>query len=130
MSTMSNVPPTSDEDLVQAWLRHAQDRKREDFWAWDRMNAIVLSDAKHGWRLICDLIQRANDDILGDIGVGPIEDLVHEHHTAVIDEIVKEARNNPRFRAALTWMWFTRGSMPSHVERQLLEATNNEMRVL
>ena len=121
---------SSDDDLIDVWLRHDRDRKEEDFWAWDRVNTIVQEDPKRGWSLICGLIDRASDDQLGSIGVGPIEDLVHRHHGAVIDKIVKEARRDARFRAALTWMWFTRGSMPSHVERQLLEATNNEMRVL
>jgi hypothetical protein len=124
------MDPSSDDELIEVWLRYDRAQDPADFWARDRVNTIVHDDPKRAWHLICGLVGRASDDQLGSIGVGPIEDLVHEHHAAVIDKIAKEARRDVRFRAALTWMWFTRGSMPPHVERQLLEVTNHEMRVL
>jgi len=116
--------------LVETWLRHARDRRAEDFWAWQELFDLVHSDVRAGWDVVLTLVAAASDDLLPAVGVGPLEDLISEHVDEVIDKVVRQAAADPRFRDALTQSWFTYGQLPPHAERKLIAATEGVIRIL
>jgi hypothetical protein len=126
---MDSSAITSYQELVQAWLRHARDSGCEDSWAFNKVNETVWTDARKGWDLVLALVAAAPDELLGDVGVGPLEDLIDQHADLVIDKVVKQAASDPRFREALCNSWFIHGALPPHAERKLVEATGGEIRI-
>jgi uncharacterized protein DUF6869 len=129
---MTQDPDISPEHkrLVETWLRHARDHRKEDFWAWDEVSGLVQHDARAGWDIVTALVAAASDDLLPAVGVGPLEDLIGEHVDVVIDKVVSQAAADPRFRDALTQSWFRYGQLPPHAERKLIAATDGVIRFL
>ena len=123
------VPPVVDRTLVESWVRHARYREEFDFWAWQKVNELVLADPRAGWHLVLALIDAAPDDLLGKVGVGPLEDLIGHHPTEVIDKVAKQATNDPRFLKALCEAWFSHGQLPPYIERRLVEVTHGVIRI-
>jgi uncharacterized protein DUF6869 len=126
----SLLPESDLEDLVEAWVRYHTLHLDEDFWAFDRVNELVQSDARVGWQIVIALVQRAPDEVLGAIGAGPLEDLIGHHPDEVIERVARQAQEDWRFLQALCVSWFTEGQLPPHVERRLLEVTNGVIRIL
>ena len=93
------------DEWAGVWLRHSQQRQREDFWAWDELTWTVADDPERAWPVILALVKQASDDHLGAIGAGPIEHLIDDHAPAFIDRIEAAAAADPRFRQALSSIW-------------------------
>ena len=96
------------EDLVKTWIDHALRGGDELFWAWDRVTKLTTHDPESVWPIILDLIQAApNDQVLANIGAGPLEDLLCWHGAAFIERVEQAASRNSRFRKSLaaTWGW-------------------------
>jgi hypothetical protein len=125
---MSAGLQNDDAELVDGWLRHAAG-SAADVWAWERMNDLIRTDRTQAWRVIVALVEKAPDEILGNIGVGPLEHFVKAHDSAVVDKVASLANANARFREALSWIWLRRGELPPHVERRLQEVTGDGIRV-
>jgi hypothetical protein len=91
------------ERLLEAWFQY-----EESFWAWERLQDLVRMDPDPAWALINRLIEAVDDDEhLGSLGAGPLEDFVTYHGEHFIDRIEARAADNPRFRYALSCMWRT-----------------------
>ena len=81
------------EDLVNDWFEgHRWAREVE--WA---------LDAEQKWEFIQALVAAApNDDALGSIGAGPLEDLLYCNSEEFIDRVEREAAVNEKFRLSLS----------------------------
>jgi hypothetical protein len=81
------------EDLVNDWFEgHRWAREVE--WA---------LDAEQKWEFIQALMAAApNDDALGSIGAGPLEDLLYGNSEEFIDRVEREAAVNEKFRFSLS----------------------------
>jgi len=81
------------EDLVNDWFEgHRWAREVE--WA---------LDAEQKWEFIKTLVTAApNDDALGSIGAGPLEDLLYCNSEEFIDRVEREAAVNEKFRLSLS----------------------------
>ena len=81
------------EDLVNDWFEgHRWAREVE--WA---------LDAEQKWEFIQELVAAApNDDALGSIGAGPLEDLLYGNSEEFIDRVEREAAVNEKFRLSLS----------------------------
>jgi hypothetical protein len=126
---MTSLPPDR-QRLVETWLRYQAEKRDEDLWACGEVDEIVWSDPHAGWTLILALVDQAPDELLGMVGVGPIEDLIGHHPREVIDKVVKQARADDRFLDALCASWYTAGQLPPYVERQLLEVSHGTIRIM
>lgn len=102
-----------DETLPQAYWRHHQlftserraDRLAADdwFWAWQAVADRVHDRGTEALPLLVLLADAApDDDAVGSLGAGPIEDLVGDE---TLDEIEAMASRHPRFRLALRSVW-------------------------
>jgi hypothetical protein len=82
---------------------------------------LSREDPQQAWALILALLEHAPDEkALVAVGVGPLEDFIHDQGEQYGAWIVAEAEGNQRLRQALdvTWVW---ASVPDSVREELLQ---------
>ncbi|MDA0822147.1 MAG: hypothetical protein O3C28_06945 [Proteobacteria bacterium] len=88
---------TESKKIAEAWVNF-----QRNWWAWDKLDELCRKDAKGAWGVLVELVEVAEgDDLLEDIGVGPLEDFVNYYATDYIDEIESAARASAQLSAAL-----------------------------
>jgi hypothetical protein len=91
------MTPEEQLRVARSWLevqRHG--------WAWERVEHLGEGDPHEAWSLLGVLVDLADsDELLADIGAGPLEDVLRAHGAELIDEIERKAAADPRFRRAL-----------------------------
>jgi hypothetical protein len=93
--------PPEYERVVEAWFAYER-----TFWAFERVNDLVSNDPDPAWRLIERLVAQApDDDVLGAIAAGPLEDFISDHGIHFIDRIERWAARDERFRQCLAGVW-------------------------
>lgn len=93
--------------LCRAWVRNSARRTKgdHDFWAWVVANELVEAQPARGWRVVCALVGAAPPgEVLGDVGAGPLEDMIRRHPTYHA-QIVSRAKRDPKFRQCLGNVW-------------------------
>ena len=76
------------------------------WWPIERFFDLMQEQPNECWQAILAVLDREpGENVLGILGAGPLEDLIHEHGPAFIDRIEFEARENPPFKALLTRVW-------------------------
>ncbi|MEO5710208.1 MAG: DUF6869 domain-containing protein [Nocardioidaceae bacterium] len=86
----------------------------------DHVNHVVTQGGAEAVALIAELMRSAPDaDALVLVGAGPLEDLLHEHGAAVIEEVERLARQEPAFAESLRSVWLEHGALPLDVEVRL-----------
>jgi hypothetical protein len=98
------------DHITTTWCRFYDLQDRWDQWA-EQMLIPLLQDrqalpAHEAWQVVLSLLEAApNEKVLGNIGAGPIEDLLSSDPERVAQLIESEANNNPRLRRALAHVW-------------------------
>jgi hypothetical protein len=85
--------------------------------------ADLVDDGSDGVVQLLVELNRADPDHDGaTVGAGPLEDLVHAHGDRMIDELERQARQDPSFRKALSTVWIDEGalSLATHERLQRL----------
>lgn len=122
LNTLADLP--ADEVVAEGCIRAFQAGWNDpDAWAADGWPVLLAHDAERAWRVLLLLVERAPDDVLGQVGAGPLEDFVNEHAPEFIDRIEERARRDPRFRAAMAGAWLSRGALPADVEERVARAS-------
>lgn len=93
--------------IVETWIRYQAERSDWDFWA---VSAVMGGTRRWGadgmWRLIVDLAEHNDDpDVLAMVGIGPVEDFVHDDWEFAIRCIERDALRSERLRQALWSVW-------------------------
>jgi hypothetical protein len=83
------------------------------------LDAAIAEEPRRALKLIRLIVGRADDDQLGLIGAGPLEELVIAHGERLVDEIKRIANVDERFRKALAAAWVSRAS--KRVRNELAE---------
>src|SRR5262249_37014801 len=92
-------------------LRLPEPDKHEEEWAADEVRAVLL-DAGEGWRLLLTLVRLAPDDLLSQIGAGPLEDWMDDERAVTFfDRFKTELDRDPRFLEMARAAW----SMPTGI---------------
>ncbi len=91
-------------NLANAYLRNQRSPNKDaDFWAWEEVRRIVLTDLDAGWKITLLLLEKAeSDDEVGYIAAGPLEDLIDIHGHKALDRIEEAAITTPRLQLALS----------------------------
>jgi hypothetical protein len=90
----------------------------EDEWATDEVRALV-SDAEEGWQVILALVRVAPDELLGQIGSGPLEDWMDDERAVVFfDRFRDQLARDPRFRKMARSAW----SMPTAIAEAIAKS--------
>jgi len=83
--------------LAQAWIDF-----QRNWWAWDKLDEYCRKDAEAAWSVLKSLTELADtDELLEDIGVGPLEDFINYYADTYIDQL-EEAANEPGMAMALS----------------------------
>ena len=87
-------------ELAQAWISFQQ-----NWWAWDKLDELCRKDDKAAWPVLLQLVELAqNDDLLEDIGVGPLEDFVNYYADDYIEQLETAATSSEPLRTALSFL--------------------------
>jgi hypothetical protein len=112
---MSNVSVSA--ELVAAYWRHHQlvfsadpnDQAGADdwLWAWEEVDQAALDASPGVVELLVALAKAApNDQALGYLGVGPLQDLVRRHGAKFVHAIDEAAHASQSFQFALGCVWY------------------------
>ncbi len=75
-------------------------------WATELLFDKISNDPETAWALVLELIENApENDALGWVGAGPLEDLLSERGADFIERVEVLARQNDRFRDCLASVW-------------------------
>lgn len=100
------MPLHDDEirSLSETWIEN-----QLTFWAWKRLDELTESEPEEAWRVI-EAIRHTNgtDFILGNLGAGPLEDLLSDHGDQFIDRVEALALRDAQFRKLLGAVWQNR----------------------
>lgn len=114
--------------LIAAYWEHyrrftsgvREDRVSADelLWASQFVDDAVSSGGAGVIELLCDLAAGAPDlRALSYLGAGPVEELLVNADTTVVDAVDAAARRVPRFRTALCCAWFDDHLRPDDARR-------------
>jgi hypothetical protein len=100
--------------IARAWVR-----VQRNWWAYDEVQDAVENHPRRAWALLGLLADlAASDELVDDLGAGPLEDFVCAHAPKFIGQIERRAVEHDRFRRALHSVLLPRASDP--VSRRLL----------
>lgn len=129
---MTTSPNPAQDDVVSGWweyqrLSAGNRQARKNLELGEPRSAVVAADAVHdlirrggvtGLALVKGLVDAATSaDDLVLVAAGPLEDLLVEHGRDMIDEIDLLARQNPRFAAAMSGVWWSSAEAGPEVTR-------------
>ena len=111
------------EGLLKDWFaEHAPDSPIYG-WATELLVHVTEDEPEVAWDLVLGLVERApEDEALGWVAAGPLEDLLCHHGPELIDRVEALARSDPRFRRCLARVWGSDRMEPSVYERMCLVA--------
>jgi Family of unknown function (DUF6869) len=85
------------KDVAHAWIA-----VQRNWWAWEAIERTSEFRPKTAWGLLQSLIDLADtQELIQDIGAGPLEDFIRAHAPTFIQPIERLASQNRRFRKAL-----------------------------
>jgi len=114
-----------------AYLSYARARSQDvaddaGYWAVDAVRDIVDLDQEAAWPLVLELFDRAEGDrMLAFIAAGPLEELIVQHGSQLIDRIEAKAAADKKFRRALSGVWGESG-MSEDVLRRVKHLVRDE----
>jgi len=120
-------------ELAAAYLKHHRTKADKDFWAFDEVQERVVFDApdpEDAWSLVNALIAAADEEALGYVAAGPLENFVRRFAPEMIGRIEESSRRDPKFRAALGAIWLSHGDLPPAILERLVRASNGQIRPL
>ena len=99
------IPPPrtqldADERIIEGWFEN-----EENFWAFSVLHDLVDEDPPLAWSLTLDLIARADDDEIGAIAAGPLEDLIRKQTDVIWADLIARTSTDARLRRALRGVW-------------------------
>ena len=100
--------------VVAAWLAI-----QRNWWAYEKLESLCSKDPDEAWKTIVSLVNLAETDcLLGDIGAGPLEDLLRTFGPVLIEQVEIEMANNARLHISLSHVHLSEHD--SEVARRLL----------
>jgi hypothetical protein len=92
--------------FLRDWFSEWAPEKPIYGWATELLVHLTEDEPEVAWGLILDLIERApDDDALGWVAAGPLEDLLCHHGAELIDRVEALASADARFRRCLSGVW-------------------------
>jgi hypothetical protein len=120
-------------ELARGYLKCHRTRAVQDSWAFDEvLERVGLSSAEavDAWDVVLALVTMADDESLGYIGAGPLEQLIRHFGPELVDRIEDCARQDPRFRFCLESVWLAEGDLPPAVQDRIVRASGGRIKPL
>ena len=87
--------------IATAWLA-----VQRSWWAYDRLVTLVDKQPETALAVLESLVEQAeSDDLLHDVGAGPLEDFVRAHGHRFVDRLEILAALDGRWRTAFRKVW-------------------------
>lgn len=87
---------------------------------WEAARDRIETGGLDALELVLALVDTAPDAAgVASVGAGPLEDLVHEHGTALVADIERLARQHAGFRQALGSVWLSPGALDADTRERL-----------
>jgi hypothetical protein len=109
---MSNVEQPSDSDIARAstaWLAYQATEDEQYDWVIEQQDDWLLrGDYDSMWRFIlklCEDVASDDDDIIGMIGAGPLENMIVTWPDTALRLVAAEVGRNPTMLQALAGVW-------------------------
>jgi len=114
----------SNVELEDAWLRVVAGNLADD-WALNEMTRCAEEEPQRAFDIILDLIRRGpSKEVLGQIGAGPLEELISANGREIIDRLEAEAVRNPDLADLLNGVY--RLDTPDDVWRRVVKISGRE----
>jgi hypothetical protein len=126
----SSEPTPTNEALASDWLHYQATKDDAAFDAVDAVIMLSLTDLERTWQIVLLLVAQASDDLLPAVGSGPLENLLHKFPAEAGARAAERARVDPRFKAALSRAWISRGGTPPAIREKLVLATDGRILIL
>jgi hypothetical protein len=88
-------------------------------YPFESVDKDALFNPRRGWPILLSLLAAVPEDLIGSVGCGPLETLISAHGAEFVEELEREASENPRFRRAVMNVNLSRGELPPDVEARL-----------
>jgi len=106
------------EAFLRDWFAEWAPDKPIFGWATELMVHLTEDEPDVAWGLVLGLVDRApDDDALGWVAAGPLQDLLCRHGIDLIDRVEAKAESDPRFKKCLAGVWGSSGMEPSVYQR-------------
>ncbi len=100
------MEPDDLDKLADAYLQYHATQHDEDFRTWGEVDEIVRSgDLEKAWSITLLLLQKANDEAIGYIAAGPLEDIIDGYGDEALNRIEEAFDKDPRLQLALSGVW-------------------------
>ena len=104
--------------IEQSWIRlhfakQGSPEYEVEFWSFEAINELTHKKPSEAMAVILEIAAiDSSDAILGNLGAGPIEDLLLYHEPFIMDRVEAEVRKNPPLRRALKAVWLDPDESP------------------
>lgn len=122
----------TNEEIATAWIEYALEARRLDmtqleksknFWAFEEMSRIAFDEPQRALDIVVLSMERFarrrgttfgkpamlrlndEDNFLASLAAGPLEDVLVQHGTSVLDRVRRLAAENPQFAELLAGVW-------------------------
>lgn len=104
------------QEFMRAYLRHCSERRCEDVWAWEEMDAMAREEPDKAWETILKLLSAApSKKVVAFIAAGPLEDLLLYHGAMILERLKSEIEHNTRLKYAISHVMISQGAIASEL---------------
>ncbi len=106
---------------IEAYLSDYRTKNNAFGWAFNEI--VDITDSPNGLTFVFELVKACqNDQELGYVAAGPLEDLLNKHHLVIKKDLSDLIRQNVVMRKAIQGVWLAKGS----ASRRTLDEILNE----
>jgi hypothetical protein len=96
------------KDLVNRYLQYYRDlassnTRGDDSAIWEVEG--LLKNREDGLKIVSELVEAAEPELIGIIAAGPLENLLDMHREAIKSELEVLVRKSPKMRKAIQGVW-------------------------
>ncbi|MFT5572095.1 MAG: hypothetical protein ACI9FR_001016 [Cryomorphaceae bacterium] len=101
-------------ELADMWIEYHHTNDESLYSAFTKVEYLVLDNAEKAWQMILVILKKDNSDtVISNLAAGPLEELLVQHGSKVIDRVEAKARQDSNFSKLIMGVW--RNTMPEDI---------------
>lgn len=110
----------TEQETADGWIKN-----QENWWAWEAVDNACRDNPELGWRLVTTILASSDSPfVIGNLGAGPLEDLLANFGELLIGRAEELAKSNIKFRQCLAATW--QNSMSGEIWARVCRATDRD----
>ena len=96
------------ELIIETWIEHHKEGAfgESTFWAWKELSRLVRNDPNCALDIVIEIEERTDDmSVLSNLAAGPLEELLVQHGSLLLNRIEEEIRNRASFKELFGGVW-------------------------